>query len=250
MKAKDVMTHCLVSVAPEAPIQDAISRMISHQVSGMPVIDAHGQLVGMVTEGDFLRRVETRTEAPRRRWLELLLGPGADAAEYARSHGHTVRDVMSPNVVTVGKQAPLAEVVGLMEEHAIKRIPVLEDGQVVGIVTRADLMSALGEHLVKPKKVSTASDDSIRSTILAEMKKQPWCPVQSLSVRVRKGFVELSGTIFDERQRRALHVLVENVPGVKGIHDHLGEFIGDTIGEGPGRKASAKPSSRASRPLG
>jgi CBS-domain-containing membrane protein len=224
MKAKDVMTHCLVSIAPGAAIRDAIARMISHQVSGMPVIDAEGKLVGMLTEGDFLRRAEMRTEAPRRRWLELLLGPGADAAAYARSHGQAVRDVMSPDVVTVGKETPLSEVVRLMEEHAIKRIPVLEDGRVVGIVSRADLMSALGECLLKPLKAVPASDEAIRRTIVTEMKKQPWCPVQSLNIRVRKGFVDLNGTIFDERERHALRVLVENVPGVRGIHDHLGEF--------------------------
>ena len=248
MKAKDVMTHCVVGIAPEAPIRDAIARMISHQVSGMPVVDADGKLVGMVTEGDFFRRAEMHTEAPRRRWLELLLGPGADAAEYARSHGHAVRDVMSREVVTVGRETPLSEVVRLMEEHAIKRIPVLDDGRVVGIVSRADLMSALGEHLLRPKKVSPVDDESIRRAIVTEMKRQPWCPVQSLSVRVRKGFVDLNGTIFDEAQRRALRVLVENVQGVKGIHDHLGEFIGGAAGEAATGKGGAKQSSRASRP--
>jgi CBS domain-containing protein len=249
MKAKDIMTHCLVSIAPEAPIRDAIARMISHQVSGMPVIDADGKLIGMVTEGDFLRRPEMRTEAPRRRWLELLLGPGSDATEYARSHGRTVQDVMSPSVVTVGKETPLSEVVRLMEDHAIKRIPVIDDGRVVGIVSRADLMSALGEYLIKPRKVSPVSDESIRRTIVTEMKRQPWCPVQSLSIRVRKGFVDLNGTIFDARQRRALHVLVENVQGVKGIHDHLGEFMGENVGDAPRNNGRAKQSSRASRPL-
>ena len=107
MKAKDVMTHCLVSITPDAPIRDAIARMISHQVSGMPVIAADGTLVGMVTEGDFLRRTEMHTEAPRRRWLELLLGPASEASEYVRSHGHSVRDVMSPDPVTVDPHAPL-----------------------------------------------------------------------------------------------------------------------------------------------
>ena len=249
MKAKDIMTHCLVSIAPEAPIRDAIARMISHEVSGMPVIDADGKLVGMVTEGDFLRRPEMRTEAPRQRWLELLLGPGSDATEYARSHGHTVQDVMSPNVVTVGKETRLSEVVRLMEDHAIKRIPVIDDGRVVGIVSRADLMSAFGEYLIKPRKVSAVSDESIRRTIVTEMKRQPWCPAQSLSIRVRKGCVDLNGTIFDAAQRRALHVLVENVQGVKGIHDHLGEFRGEKVGNAPGDNGRAKQSSRASRPL-
>ena len=249
MKAKDVMTHCLVTVTPEAPIRDAIARMIGHEVSGVPVIDADGKLVGIVTEGDFLRRAEMHTEAPRRRWLELLLGPGSDAAEYARSHGHSVRDVMSPNVVTVGKETPLSEVVRLMEEQAIKRIPVIDGDRLVGIVSRADLMSALAELLMKPEKgVSPTSDESIRQTIVTEMKKQPWCPVQSLSIRVRKGFVDLSGTIFDARQRQALRVLVEGVPGVKGIHDHLGEFMEESVAAA-GAKASAQRSRRASRPM-
>ena len=248
MKAKDVMTHCLVNIAPEASIRDAIAHMISHQVSGMPVVTADGTLVGIVTEGDFLRRAEMHTEAPRRRWLELLLGPGSDAVEYARSHGHTVGDVMSPNVVTVGKETPLIEIVRLMEEHVVKRIPVVEDDRVVGIVSRADLVSALAEFLMKPKKASPNSDESIRQMILTEMKKQPWCPVQSLGVRVRKGFVDLSGTIFDPAQRQALRVLVENVPGVKGLHDHLGEFVEQTSAT-PREKLSAQRSKHASRSL-
>ncbi|HXX83165.1 MAG TPA: CBS domain-containing protein [Casimicrobiaceae bacterium] len=220
MKAKDVMTHCVVSIGPEAPILDAIARMISHQVSGMPVIDADGKLAGMVTEGDFLRRTEIGTEAPQRRWLELLLGPASRAEEYARSHGRKVQEVMSRNVVAASKETPLTELVELMEEHGIKRIPVTEEGRIVGIVSRADLMSALAERLSQATK-APASDESIRRAIMTEMKKQPWCPVQSLSIRVRNGFVDVNGTIFDEGQRRALHVLVENVHGVKGVHDHL-----------------------------
>lgn len=250
MKAKDVMTHCLVSIAPDAPIEDAIARMISHQVSGMPVIDTEGKLVGMVTEGDFLRRAEMHTEAPRRRWLELMLGPGSEAAEYVHSHGHTVRDVMAPNVVTVGTEAPLKEVVDLMEQHAIKRIPVLADGRVVGIVSRADLMFALGAYLIKPKKGAPAGDEVIYRMIMTELKKQPWCPIQSLSIRVRNGFVDLVGTIFNEQQRRALHMLVKNVQGVKGIHDHLGDFVrGPISGTAQAKTRGAKPSGATSRRL-
>jgi CBS domain-containing protein len=194
--------------------------MIARQVSGLPVIDGDGHLVGMVTEGDFLRRAETQTEAPRRRWLELLLGPGSPAEDYARSHARSVRDVMSPRVVTVGPETALGEVVRLMEEHAIKRLPVTDDGRVVGIVSRADLMSALAEVLSKPGK-TPADDDSIRRKILGEMRKQAWCPFDTLKVAVRDGVVELGGEIFDEGQRRALRVLVENLGGVKRVRDRL-----------------------------
>lgn len=220
MKAKDVMTHCVVSIAPGAPILEAIGRMISHQVSGMPVIDADGKLAGMITEGDFLHRAETHTEAPPRRWLELLLGPGSPAEEYSRSHGRSVQDVMSPNVITVDVEAPLGEVVRLMEENAIKRIPVVQDGRVVGIVSRADLMVALAERLTGSTNQS-ASDAAIRESIIAEMRRQTWCPLHALKVVVRSGVVEIKGTIFDEEQRRALRVLVGNVEGVKGVRDHL-----------------------------
>jgi CBS domain-containing protein len=210
----------VVSITPGAPILEAIGRMISHQVSGMPVIDADGKLAGMITEGDFLHRAETHTEAPRRRWLELLLGPGSRAEEYSRSHGRSVQDVMSPNVITVDAEAPLGEVVRLMEENAIKRIPVVEDGRVIGIVSRADLMATLAERLTESTKQSV-NDTAIRESIIAEMRKQTWCPLHALKVVVRSGVVEVKGTIFDEQQRRALRVLVGNVEGVKGVRDHL-----------------------------
>jgi CBS domain-containing protein len=180
MKAKDVMTHCLVSITPEAPIRDAIARMISHQVSGMPVIEKDGTLVGMITESDFLRRAE---------------------------------------MVTAGAETPLSEIVALMEEGGIKRVPIVEDGRVVGIVSRADLMTALGELLLKPRSAAAPADAVIRRTVLSEMRKQPWCPVHAITVKVRDGVVEVDGTIFDERQRRALTVLVQNVDGVKRVRD-------------------------------
>lgn len=220
MKVKDVMTRAVVSVAPETPVLEAIARMTSERVSGMPVIDADGRLVGMVTEGDFLRRVETGTEAPRRRWLELLLGPGSPADEYARSHGRRVEDVMSSDVISVSPEARLSDVVHLMEEHAIKRLPVTERGQIVGIVSRADLMIAVAKRYSERKRVP-ADDDTIRNGILTEMSRQTWCPRSCIKVVVRNGFVELSGTIFDERQRRALRVLVERFEGVKRVHDDL-----------------------------
>ena len=219
MKAKDVMTHCLVSITPDAPIRDAIARMISHQVSGMPVIGEDGRLVGMITESDFLRRAEMHTEAPQRRWLELLLGPASVADEYSRSHGRTVKDVMSSDVVAAGEDTPLSEIVGLMEEHGIKRVPIVDNDRVVGIVSRADLMTALGEFLLKPRSVAAPADAAIRRTVLAEMRKQPWCPVHAITVKVRDGVVDLDGTVFDERQRHALTVLVQNVDGVKRIRD-------------------------------
>lgn len=234
MKAKDVMTHCVISIAPDASIAEAIARMISHEVSGMPVIDVQGRLVGMITESDFLRRAETETEAPRRRWVELLLGAGSEAEEYARTHGRSVRDVMSVNVISVAPESSLEDVVRLMEENAIKRIPVVEQGRVAGIVSRADLMSAVAARFNEPR-TGTASDQTIRTRVMTEMKRQAWTPLHSVKANVREGVVTLQGIIYDERQRRALHVLVQNIDGVKEIRDELTyvEPLNVTLSERP-----------------
>src|SRR5438067_5363734 len=179
MKARDVMTHCVISIPPESSVLEAITRMIGHDVSGMPVVDGDGHLVGMITEGDFLRRAETQTAAPRRRLVEMLLGAGSEAEAYARSHGRMVRDVMSPNVLTAQQDTPLEEVVGLMEENGIKRIPIVADGHVVGIVSRADLMAAVAERFAESSR-SPVSDHSVRGRIVTEMKRQTWAPLHAV----------------------------------------------------------------------
>ncbi|MGE5170174.1 MAG: CBS domain-containing protein [Rudaea sp.] len=220
MKAKDVMTHYVVTIAPDASLQDAIGRMVGHHVSGMPVIDANGALVGIITEGDLVRRSETGTAPPRRRWLELLEGAGSRAEEYARLHGRTVRDVMSTHLFTVSPDAPLAEVARLMEENGVRRIPVVDREGVVGIVSRADLMSALSRVLAKAPGPGHG-DEAIRRRIVEAMKRESWCPSRSVDVEVKQGVVEFRGTIFDARERRALRVLAENVEGVERVLDRL-----------------------------
>lgn len=223
MKAADVMTRRVIAVHPETPITDAIRLMLQDDVSGLPVVDRNGQLVGIVSEGDFVRRAELGTERKRRRWIEVLVGPDRLADEYLHTHAKTVGDVMSFPVVTVGPDAPLDEIVAAMECHRIKRIPVVQDGQVVGIVSRANLLRALASISSAPQ-VSTrsvASDTVIRDRILAALDAQPWAPARSISVVVWDGTVHLWGTITDETQRRALRVLAENVPGVSEVIDHI-----------------------------
>lgn len=220
MKAKDVMTSAVVTIPPDATLREAIERMVSCRISGMPVVGGDGKLVGMLTEGDLVRRTEMGTEAPRRRWLELLLGPASGADEYSRTHGLRVQDVMSPHVVTVGPGASLPQVVRLMEEHDIKRVPVVENDKVVGIVSRADLVTAL-MHQLAPASEEQGSDESIRRRIVAKMKREPWCPSHSLRVSVRDGVAVVDGMIFDERERRALHVLLERTDGVRAIEDRV-----------------------------
>jgi len=143
MKAKDVMTSPVVSVEPDTAVLQAVRIMLQRQISGLPVVRKDGRLVGVVTEGDFLRRAETGTERRRPRWLEYLVGPGRLADEYTRTHGRKVEDIMTAEPVTVAEDTALEEVVNLMEKRRIKRIPVLRGNEVVGIVSRANLLHAL-----------------------------------------------------------------------------------------------------------
>ena len=220
MKAKDVMTSPVVSVEPDTAVLQAVRIMLQRHISGLPVVRKDGRLVGVVTEGDFLRRAETGTERRRPRWLEYLVGPGRLADEYTRTHGRKVEDIMTAEPVTVAEDTALEEVVNLMEKRRIKRIPVLRGNEVVGIVSRANLLHALA-GVAREIKPAATDDQAIRERLLAELARQPWAPVSLVNVIVRDGVVELWGTITDERERQAMIVAAENVPGVKGVKDHL-----------------------------
>ncbi len=220
MKAQDVMTSPVVSIAPDTPVLQAVRIMLQRHISGLPVIDKDGRLIGIVTEGDFLRRAETGTQRKRPRWLEYLVGPGRLADEYTRSHGRKVEEIMTAEPLTVTEDAPLDEVVKVMEKRRIKRLPVVRGTEVVGIVTRANLLHALA-GVAREAKPAAASDQVIRDRIVAELASQSWAPVSLVNVIVRDGVVELWGTITDERERRAMIVAAENAPGVKAVKDHL-----------------------------
>jgi len=220
MKVRDVMTHKVVSVEPGDTVTRAIRLMLQNHVSGLPVINSAGRLVGMVTEGDFLHRAETGTRKRRPRWLELLTGPGPMADEYVRSHGRKISEVMTGDPVTVTEETSLDDTVSMMEKHRIKRLPVVRGDKVVGIVSRANLLHALAIVGSEIKPVS-ADDKMIRERILAEFNKEKWAPTALLNVVVRNGVVDIWGTITDERERQALIVAAENVPGVKRVNDHV-----------------------------
>ena len=220
MKVKDVMTSPVISIEPETPVLQAVRIMLQRRISGLPVIDKDGRLAGMVTEGDFLRRAETGTERRRPRWLEYLVGPGRLADEYTHFHGRKVSEIMTADPVTVTEETSLEEVVKLMEKRQIKRLPVVRGEEVVGIISRANLVHALAGMAREVKPVA-AGDQGIRDQLLAELAKQPWAPVALIDVIVKDGIVDLWGTITDERERQAIIVAAENVPGVKRVNDHL-----------------------------
>lgn len=220
MKARDVMTRDVLTIDPDATVLQAVRIMLQHKVSGLPVVESAGDLVGIVSEGDFLRRAETGTERRRPRWLEFLVGPGKLAEDYVHTHARKISDVMTLEPVTVLEETTLDDVIRLMERHRIKRLPVMREGKVVGLVSRANLMRALASVL-PAMPAAEASDAEIRRRFMAELEKQKWAPVAALEVIVLRGTVDIWGTLIDDRTRQAIIVAAENIPGVKGVNDHM-----------------------------
>jgi len=217
MRAHQIMTRSVITIAPEATILEAAKAMLQHHVSGLPVLDAAGKLVGIVSEGDFIRRSEIATRRKRGRWLKVLLGDSA--VDYIHEHGRRVADVMTGDPITVTEDATLEEIVDTMETKGVKRLPVMAGDKLVGIVSRANLMQAVAS-LARQIPDPTADDDHIRSRVIAEIDKNDWSPF-GLNVIVRDGIVHLSGMITDERSRQAAVVAAQNVAGVIKVHDHL-----------------------------
>lgn len=220
MKAQDLMSRDVVTVQPDDTIIHAARLMLQKRISGLPVVDAAGALAGIVTEGDFLRRAETGTVRRRPRWLEFILGPGRLAGEYAHAAGRYVKEVMTSDVHTVTEATPLEEIISLMERNRIKRVPVVRGQKVVGIVTRQNLLRAVADVAVAARPAAPTDDEAIRERLVNEVRQQPWAPLIFDPV-VANGNVKLVGTVFDDRQREALRIIAENVPGVKSIEDEL-----------------------------
>lgn len=220
MIVADVMTRNVISIAPDATVEDAVNLMLSRSISGLFVVDKAGDLAGIVTEGDLLRRDELGTQRYRPWWLRLLASPARQAADFTHANGRHVRDVMTEDVVSVAQDASLETVVETMERNSIKRLPVTADGRVVGVVSRSDLLRALVGRLRNVAPL--ASDDrTIRTSILDTMEVQSWAPKTTLNVSVADGVVDLWGTITNEEERHGMRVIAENTQGVKKVNDHL-----------------------------
>jgi CBS domain-containing protein len=234
MNVADVMTRHVISVSPDATVEAAARLMLERGISGVMVVDTKGELAGVVTEGDLLRRDEIGTVRHRPWWLRMMLSPGRLAADFTRAHGRRVRDVMTQDVVTVSADAPLEEVVEAMERHRIKRVPVTEKNRVIGVISRADLLRALVVAERRDKPIAT-DDRSIRQAILDQLDKQSWTPLTTLNVTVADRVVDLWGTITNDEERRAICVLAENTPGVKQVNDHMVfvEPYSGTVIDGP-----------------
>lgn len=233
--ARQIMSAPVVSVCPDTALRRAIDLMLDAEISGLPVINAQGALVGMVTEGDLLRRVELGTEHRMSRWIAYLRSPGRLAEDYVHAHGRRVEAVMSSPVTTVTEDTPLKAIVETLIRARIKRVPVLRGYAVVGIVSRADVVRALGAALEADGTAGHRSDVEIRQDILAAFDQAVCIPKATIAVAVRHGTVELHGWIADERERGAVRAAVDGVPGVVALRDHLTwvEPITGTVLPGP-----------------
>jgi CBS domain-containing protein len=219
MRAHQIMTRPVITVTPETTVVEAASTMLQRHVSGLPVTDAAGKLVGIISEGDFIRRSEIGTQRKRGRFLKFILGPGKTATDFVHEHGRKVAEIMTNAPLTIAEDTELEKIVQLMEQHNVKRLPVMRGDQIVGIVSRANLLRAVAS-LAREVPDPTADDDHIRDRVIDVLAKNDWCPF-GLNVIVRNGIVHLSGVITEERSRQAAVVGAENVAGVKQVHDHL-----------------------------
>jgi len=215
MRADQIMTPEVITVGADASIVEAIHKMLQHHVSGLPVVDAEGKLIGIISEGDFIRRAEIGTERKRGRWLNCLVGPDQIAADFVREHGRKVRQIMTPDPVTVAEHTSLAQIVPVMESYNVKRLPVLRGDRLVGIVTRSDFLPC------------------------------------RLNVMVRDGVVSLGGVVKSEKARQAAIVAAENVPDVKKVQNHLCIYPSpeDDLGGGDFVSLQEQPSTQDDEPL-
>jgi CBS domain-containing protein len=221
MKARDVMTPNVVSVGLDAPVPEIAALMLERRISAVAVVDAAGRAVGVVSEGDLIRRPELETDKPRSRWLRFLLSSDDEARDFVKTHGVRAQDVMSRPAVGVPIEASLADIVNLMARQRIKRVLVLDGDRLAGIVTRTDLLRALHAREALPTAAVPPDDRALRETILATLAAEDWAANAIVNVQVTNGQVELWGAVDSEEQRRAIHLAVERIPGVRAIAERL-----------------------------
>jgi CBS domain-containing protein len=213
------MTRKVITITSGTTITEAAKLMLLNHISGLPVVDDAGKVIGIISQGDFIRRSEIGTQRKHGRWLKYLMSTSKAASDYVHEHGRKVGEIMTTEVLTIAEDTSLEEVVNLMERGHIKRLPVLRDGLIVGIVTRTNILQAVAS-LAREVPDPTANDDHIRDRIIAAIDKADWRPF-GLGVVVFKGVVQLNGIISNEESRQAAIVAAENIAGVTKVHDHL-----------------------------
>jgi CBS domain-containing protein len=219
MKARDVMVSPVITMKPSSSVKEVAKTFLERRISAVPVVDDQGKLVGIVSDGDLMHRAEAGTQRQRPWWLRLLTAEETLAAEYVKAHARKVADVMTRDVITATADTPLYEIAALLEKNSIKRVPIVENGQLVGIVSRANLIQGVAS--TRKELEIPLSDATIRDRLLAHLKEQAWAHTLLLNVTVNGGVVDLWGMTTSEAERKAIRVVAESTPGVSAINDHL-----------------------------
>jgi CBS-domain-containing membrane protein len=218
MQAKDVMTSPVVTVGPDASVTDVARLLLERHISAAPVVDGDGALLGVVSEGDLMRRPEAGTERRPSWWLTLISEPQDEAREYLKSHGLHARDVMTRHVLTVEEETSLQDIASLLEKHRIKRVPVMRAGKVVGIVSRANLLQAL---VAQSRPPAPQADDRLLREAVMDALKATGARTLYINVVVSEGVVHLWGMAHSEEEKNAMCVAAESVTGTKQVCERI-----------------------------
>jgi CBS domain-containing protein len=220
MKAADIMVTNVIAAVPGASVYEVMATMLTHRISGMPVVKPDAELIGIVSEGDLMRRREAGTPHRHSLWFRVLWGPDEEAAEFIKENAYRIEDVMTRDVVTAAPDTDLADVADLLEDRRIKRLPIVQNRKVVGIVTRLDLLRAalmkIREFTAPPAK----NDEELRQRIIERLKSEPWAATELINLKVSNGEVEIWGMVNSPIEKKALRVAIESVPGVCAVKDH------------------------------
>lgn len=223
MNAADIMVKDVATVGPETSVRETALLMLERRISGVPVVDGEGRVLGIVSEGDLIRRPEIGTDRAPAGWLHMFLSGEERAREFVKSHGRRVREVMARPAICVARETPLDVVVQLMERHRVKRLPVAEHGRLVGLVTRADLLRALVTR--QAKAPVAASDQELRVRIESMLRNEDWAASAVVYAQVQNGVAQLWGTVESDAQLQALLLAVRELPGVRDVQPHLGRSV-------------------------
>jgi len=222
MLARDIMTTDVVSIGPNTTVRETAALLVERRISGVPVINGEKQVLGIVSEADLLRRSDIGTERHRSWWVSLLDDSVSMAAEFVRQSGSRAADVMSRDVLTITEDATIYAVADLLDTYRVKRVPVVRQGRLVGIISRSDIVRVLAKKqpMAQPPKLAR-SDSDIRNSLVERMRDEAWANTPYVSVTVHEGIVELNGFIGSASQKQALRVLAETLPGVRIVQDHV-----------------------------
>jgi CBS domain-containing protein len=221
MKASDIMVARVITINPNASVRSVANLLLNNHISGVPVVSEDGNLVGIVSEGDLMRRAEIGTERRRSWWLEFLSSDEALAGEFVKANAREVAEVMTRNVVTANPETQVSDIASLMEKSNIKRVPIVRDGKVVGIVSRANLLQALASAPFEAGTQQNVGDAALRENVEAQLSAHAWTKPWQLNVIVHDGTVELWGVIHSQIEKTAARVAAEMVPGVRAVNDNL-----------------------------